>query len=283
MSQIARVFAVLNLVLAAGFLFAAGTFLGTKADYIAQLNTEKDAHRATEARLQAELTKRDADIANLTTNNAGLREQKSTLEATIAGQKAQLEANATELSNKNVQITNLTNDIASLTDVNRRQGDDKNRLVEENNKLRTDIAAAQAAEREAKAAETLAKSTIIERENTIAQNERDLTSSKNRIHELDLQVDWARGQGLDFTKFLKMEPIHDARVIAYDSGMKLAQFNVGSKQGVARGYTFDVVRGDRYIGRVVIDQVYENTSAGKLQMAAEGQAPMVGDRGTTTL
>jgi predicted nucleic acid-binding Zn-ribbon protein len=283
MSQIARVFVVLNLVLAAGFLFAAGTFLGVKADWVAKYQAEKEAHNKDNTANSQTITQLNAQIQDLTAQNNALKESKSGLESTAAQQKTTIETLQAELSTKNTQIAGLTNDVASATDAVKRGQDEIKRLGDKNVELTAAVAAAQKAEQEAKAAETTAKATIVERDNSIAGLEADKKKLEDLNHEKALIIEWARNQGVDIAKAIKMEPINDARVVAFDSGMKLVQFNVGSKVGVAKGYVIDVVRGTNYIGRVRIDQVYGDHCAGTLEVAAPGQSPMVGDRGTNTL
>ena len=60
--------------------------------------------------------------------------------------------------------------------------------------------------------------------------------------------------------------------------------NLGSNAGVKLGYVFDIVRGGSYVGRIVIDQVYANNSAGKITIRSKtGSTPQPGDRATTAL
>lgn len=282
MSQIARVFVVLNLVIAAGFLFAAGTFLGVKADYIKQLTDEKELRTKDNDAKERTITQLRAQVEDLTQQNNALKEAKSQQETAAAERKARVEALEAEASTKNTQIAGLTADVASLTDAVKRHEDAVRKTNEKNLELVASVAAAQKAEQEAKAAETSAKATIVERDNTIASNERDIKKLTDLNHEKDLVIDWAREHGLDITKAVKMEPV-EARVIGVDMGLKLVQFNVGANQKVAKGYTIDVVRGTTYVGRVRIDQVYGDSCAGQIMFAKEGEAPMVGDRGTNTL
>lgn len=283
MSQIARVFAVLNLVLAAGFLFAAGTFLGVKADYIKQLKDEKDAHAKDNAARDQKITERDASVSELTTRNSELAQKNAALEAKNAELKARVEQGESEAATKNTQISALTNDVASATDAVKRGQDEIKRVTDKNLELVAAVKTAQENEKTAKEAETLAKATIVDRDNAIAGLEREKKTLEDMNHEKGLIIEWARNVGgLDLSKAMKMDPV-EARVIGVDQGLKLVQFNVGTKGNVAKGYTIDVVRGSTYIGRVRIDQVYGDTCAGTLMYAKEGESPMVGDRGTNTL
>jgi uncharacterized coiled-coil protein SlyX len=282
MSQIARVFAVLNLVLAAGFLFAAGTFLGTKNDWIKKLDDEKVAHATdnrTKDQRNAELT---ASLSEITGANTALKEKNAAVDAKNVEQKARIEALEAELATKNTQIAGLTNDVASTTDAVKRGQDELKRVTDKNLELVSAVKTAQDNEQKAKQAETTAKGTIVERDNAIAALEREKKTLEDKSHEQALIIEHARTQGVDIGKALKMDPV-DARVIGVDQNLRLVQFNAGSNQKVAKGYTIDVVRGGTYIGRVRIDQVYPDSSAGTLMYAKPGEAPMVGDRGTNTL
>lgn len=283
MSQIARVFAVLNLVLAAGFLFAAGTFLGVKADYIKQLDAEKTSRTNDNTKNNQKIVELGGSISDLTTRNSELTQKNASLETKVTEQKARIEQTESENATKNGQISGLTKDVESSTDAVKRGQDEIKRVTDKNLELVAAVKTAQENEKSAKEAETAAKATIVERDNAIAGLERDKTTLEGMNHEKSLIIEWARNVGgLDLSKAMKMDPV-DARVIGVDQGLKLVQFNVGSKANVAKGYTIDVVRGNTYIGRVRIDQVYGDTCAGTLMYAKDGESPMVGDRGTNTL
>jgi septal ring factor EnvC (AmiA/AmiB activator) len=282
MSQIARVFAVLNLLFAAGFLFAAGTFLGVKADWIEKHAAEVKAHEKDNADKDATIKTLEADRQDRERQIAALKEEKAKSDATASERRARIEQLETEAADKNRINNTLASDIASLNDSVKRGQDEIRRLTDKNLELVANVAAAQKAEQEAKAAETVAKATITERENTIEAKEKEIHRISVENHEKSLIIDWAREQGVDIAKAVKMEPVN-GQVIGVDLGMKLVQFNVGANHKVAKGYKMDVVRGGKYIGRVRIDQVHGDFSAGVLELTAPGESPMVGDRGTTTL
>jgi hypothetical protein len=282
MSQIARVFAVLNLVLAAGFLFAAGTFLGAKSDYMKQLVDERTGRAKDVSTRDISIATLNTSVSEVTTANNALKEKNTQLETKVGEQKARIEALEAENATKNTQVAGLTNDINSMADAVKRGQDETKRVTDKNLELVAAVKVAQENEQKAKGGETTAKGTIVEKDNAIAALERDKKKLEDDNAEKARIIEWARESGLDIGKAVKMDPV-DARVIGVDVGLKLVQFNAGSNQKIAKGYTIDVVRGNTYIGRVRIDQVYGDTSAGTLMYVKEGQTPMVGDRGTNTL
>jgi hypothetical protein len=126
MSPIGRVFIVLNLVLAGGFVYVSGTYLQKQHNYKDQLTKEQEAHTVTK-------TEKDRQIAELTTERNTFENAKISTETRIG-----------ELSNAN----------AGLTDENKRLAQQLANIEGQVSQL---VAAAQAANTESKAAFAQAK------------------------------------------------------------------------------------------------------------------------------
>jgi uncharacterized protein (DUF3084 family) len=283
MSQLARMFVVLNFLLAAGFLYAAAMFLGINHEWKKKHDTmNKDLTQARE-----DARKREKDLQ---TRVEELTRESSTLKEDNAGTKATAarltEANATAEKDKKTKEADFTKEQANLASANenlKRANEELAKRTEEANKLRTDAATAQAAERKANEELEKAKTEIRNRDNSIAELEKGKTEMTGKIEELEIVKKIAIDNGVDITNLLAKAPISNAQVIGVDMGMKLVQVNAGTAQKVARGTTLDIVRGSSYIGRIKIDQVYPNSAAGTLYIAAPGQTVQVGDRATNTI
>jgi uncharacterized protein (DUF3084 family) len=283
MSQLARMFVVLNFLLAAGFLYAAAMFLGLNHEYKKKneaLNVQMTRERD-EAQKESKTQKTRID--ELMRESSTLKENGSGLQATNAQlQKSNQELAAT-IKQRDADLAKEQGNVASANANLQRANEELSKRTDEANKLRADAAAAQAAERKANEEFEKAKTEIRNRDNTIADLEKTKTDMGGKIEELEIVKKLAQDGGIDLTQVLRSAPIADAKVIGYDDSMKLVQVNAGSAQKVARGMTLDIVRGSSYIGRIKIDQVYPNSAAGTLVIPAPGQTVQVGDRATNTI
>jgi predicted membrane protein len=283
MSQLARMFVVLNFLLAAGFLYAAAMFLGLNHEY----KKKNEALSVQMTREHDEAQKREKDqkgrIDDLTKESQTLKENGSGLQATNAQLKDQNDKLTAQLKEKDAIIAKEQGNVASAQDGMKRANDELAKRTEEANKLRTDAATAQGSERKANEDLEKAKTEIRNRDNTIGELEKTKTDMTAKIDELEIVKKIAQDAKVDLSQVINSAPIPDAKVIGYDADMKLVQVNAGSTQKVARGTTLDIVRGSSYIGRIKIDQVYPNSAAGTLFIAAPGQTVQVGDRATNTI
>jgi len=283
MSQIARVFVVLNLILAAGFMCVAASFLGYQADYKAKLEAEQKMHAADKATAEAQAANQKKEIERLQADLGATKEKASNLETKNSSLTGEKESLTTDKTNKDAQIAQLTKNIESVNETMKRMQDERAALTTSNTKLMQDIQAAQGNERKANEELAKAKDSILTGENKLSDLQKAHTSLQDAKHEADLLIEIARKKGVDLTGLVAMEPIADARVIGVDMGLKLIQVNVGSNRKVSKGYVFDLVRGSSYIGRFNVDQVYDTTAAGTLTILKPGETVTVGDVALNTL
>jgi len=282
MSQVARVFVVLNLLLAAGFMFAAATFVALNNDYKKQLDTEQKAHRADNdaaARKAAEL---DARISDLTARNSALTEQNGELTRGGKEKDTQIESLNGQIKQKDTQIADLTRTNGEHATAVQNLRGDVARLVEANTNL--DKAQREAMDKQLvaeKALDDLRKEKLAA-DNTIADHEKTIAKQGNSIKEKDAMIEFAKQRGMVFDGFINMPAVTGA-VVNADNSMKLVVANLGATQGVVRGASLDIVRGATYIGRFRVDTVSPNSCAGLIELVSPGQQVMVGDRVTNTL
>ncbi|MEE2714263.1 MAG: hypothetical protein VX913_15945 [Planctomycetota bacterium] len=282
MSQVARVFVVLNLVIAAGFLFAAATFLALNNDYKNQLEAEKKVHADDNQARDLKIGQLNDEVKSQQSQISALREQTSQKDGTISTQNTQIQSLQGDKSN-------LTAENASLIEANRAHADAVAKLQDDNKGLR-DSNGTLATENRAKtkeaadavAAKEAADKGIEDLKTAIHGHEKTITAQTESLSEKDLLIAYAKQKGVDFEK-IQMAPNMSGHVVNADNGLRLVQVNIGKSKGMVRGAVLDVVRGDTYIGRVRIDTVFDNQSAGLLTIMADGQSVMVGDRVTNTL
>lgn len=282
MSQVARVFVVLNLLVAAGFLFAAATFLALNNDYKEKLAAEQKAHAEDNQAKDLEISKLNDEIKSKDGQNQALREQVGNKDGIIASQNTQIQS--LEANNKAKDAS-----IAALTTANSEHAKMQQTLQASVTDWRAKAEAFAAEARtktdEAKAAiaaKEAAEKMIEDQKATIHGHEKTIAAQKESISNLELMKSYAISKGVDFEKIQLIGPLA-GHVVAADNNLKLVQINIGKDKGVVRGAVLDVVRGSTYIGRLEIDTVMDNHAAGLMTIMKDGQSVMVGDRVTNTL
>lgn len=282
MSQVARVFVVLNLLVAAGFLFTASTFLAVKQDYKTQLETEKAAHTKTKSEHATVKQQLETELAAAEAVRVAAREQKAAFEAENGRLTTQLKAQTGQISTKDTQISELNGNFSRLEETARRQGEFVTKLTADRDKAFGDAREARTAEKEARSALAAEQANSRDLDNKVKAKDRELVAANTKIKDQDMMIDFARTKGVSFGKLVLMKRLNGAVTVA-DNATRIAMINVGKAQGVERGYVFDVVRGSDYIGRIEVDEVYENTSACTIKLLADGAMVKAADIATTTL
>ncbi len=89
--------------------------------------------------------------------------------------------------------------------------------------------------------------------------EQDLASANRRVEKAILS-----GQLLDDSP---VQPSLQAQVLAVRNDVGLVMISVGSKQDVKPGFVFTITRGNKYIGKVMIDVVYPEMASAKIDPA----------------
>lgn len=285
MSPIAKLFTVINVVLA-------GVFLGWAANSLSTTASWKEKH--------------DKVVAEKLTVEKALGEERSKLVA----EKQQLEAARTAL---------LGERDSALSDVERLQGQvgDEER---KNNEMRGDVAKiaasidnltaqnkqlaeardrAQQAARDAEkakedavagqsAAELKAgdlETALHTAEGTVADLEKSNTSLKKEVDSLNTNLaalaDYTGAVISDFTPM----PLIEGRVldVAMNVQPGLIAINKGKADGVKQGYTFEVYDGKTYKGQARVEYVHENVCSALILRAVDGQKIRQGDAASTRL
>jgi hypothetical protein len=280
MSQVARVFVVLNLLLAVGFLFAASTFLAMNNDYKDKLKKEVAGRESDNKAKDSEITQLKGQITNLEGLNRTLSEQKNNLEGSNTGLQSTVASLESETKNKDAQLAQAQRNVNESTVATQALNADKNSLTEALTAKNAEAREKTAQATQALADLTAAQERIVALENEVANQEASIAKFKTEISDKNIQLEYAAGKGIDFSALILTTPLHGQVVTANSD---IAMLNLGSSAGVKLGFVFDIVRGDSYVGRVVIDQVYANNSAGKITLRSAGRAPQPGDRATTAL
>ena len=108
MSQIARVFVVLNLILAAGFMCVAGAFLGHQADWKGKHEKEVKDRAAEKANLEQQLNASKREVERLNGDLTSTKEKSSNFEGANGRLDSENKTLKTQISDKDTQIAPRT-------------------------------------------------------------------------------------------------------------------------------------------------------------------------------
>jgi hypothetical protein len=278
MNQVARVFVVINLFLAAGFLMAAATFLkqttnwkvlhGESVSERERTVTSKDAEIA---KLRSEIATYNSDLQQSRNKVSSLEQDKSDLSTRLksaedgkatAEQSTEREQGAVRIAASAVEA--MKGEIA--------------KLAEQVDRYKSDAVAAQK-ERDA------AVTAKADAEKLKDESERTGHGLEDTIKQLNLRITGLESTLATYTgtyppPVAKDQAVVEGTVIRYDPARNVVEINRGRKHNVTIGHQLDIVRGSNYIGEVLIDSVLDETSIGHVSLKNLGRQPQSGDTAT---
>lgn len=285
MSPIGRIFIVLNLILAAGFLAAASTLVAEGESWKEKHDTAVAEATAKQAELDEQISAlrvendtKSAEAASLRDERNDLTGDKDRLEGELNTLRTQLsEANQVNIKNSGA-ISDIQGTLASVESA-KDQAVEARRTAE--NERDDALRSAQDAN---------SKSEDLSAQNSALQNEIDdlkgqLAAASKQNSSLETQL----ATLVDVTG-VSMEDIKATKLInasvlqaVYDVKPGLVALNVGAADGVERGYTFEVYNGAAYKGQVRVENVHDGMCTALILRVEDGQTIQSGDKASTRL
>lgn len=279
MNQVARVFVVINLLLSAGFLMAAATFLHQTQDWKKQYG-DKDAQLTAETdRLNSEIQNRDAEIKRLNDDLSTQKGKVTELDSQLADAKGRMNAAVEAKNSADREMQALiqrgnqdSSSLAELKDVNKsfeaRIDSYRNRAEEKTEEARV-----------AEVARSDAMKEVEDRDSQINDLQNQLDDTTKQLNDVSTRL--AAYVGAYPPPTLKDQPRIDGMVIRYDADANMVQVNKGRTDGVALGHMFDILHGNDYVGTVRITYLDDKTSVGHVHIKGlKGLMPVAGDKAT---
>ena len=279
MNAVARIFVVLNLLLAAGFLFAAATFLQQSTNWQKKHGEAEEAAMAAEAAstaqidklneqingLQSDLRSRGDELSALKNDNSDLQtrltaaqESRTTAEQNEQKLQGSVQTSSSELAKLTQQLT----DLESMID-----------------RYKEQTIAANSARDEAVRAKTVAVEEL--------QTERDnLHASTQEVERLNSEWEATKTTLASYAgnyppPAVKDRVRIDGQITQYNALANVVQINRGKNDGVALGHEFDIVRGGAFICTVKVDSVQAGSCIGHVtSVRVAGRKPQSGDAAT---
>jgi predicted nucleic acid-binding Zn-ribbon protein len=283
MSAIGRIFVILNLVLAAAFVGWAATSLAKGSEWMKQYDTEKAAHEATKAELQKQLDDRQNTLNAERTQKDKFREERDGFQS----ERDRLTKDLEEARRANDQlrgdVSKIQETLGAYNSTIAQITAAKDAAVQKQMDLTSERDAAKADSEKAMLAQRDAQDGLKTAQAQIADLERNYTSAKEDISHKEAIIAQATAQGMDLTG--QAMPAISGRVLQVNSDLNpgLVMLNVGSEQGVKRGFTFQVYSGSTWKGQVRVENVQANMCSAVVLDLQKGQKIAQGDNAATHL
>ncbi len=290
MSLAGKIFAVISLVAAVFYAGITAALMSLQENYMEKFEHEKAAHDLSKqnAATEKKSTERQWD------QTKGELKRANESITTLRGQRDDNESGwrAAAALNKLAMavIGDQEDQIALLNTRNDRYNEDLKTIRGEADKKQARID-----ELDTKYKELLANRDALQDLLTTTQNSLtnattevkkltdDLTTANdilNRIKERDPE---AYAGFLKPVAEVRVKEVIRGKVTGVDKSLGLVIINIGQRHKVQKGYAFIVFRGDQYIGKVVVDEVFPDMAASHYDKPSMKDNVEVGDDVTTRL
>ncbi len=273
MSSMAKIFVVVNLILAVAVFGAAAALLGAQDDYKKALERASADFDKFRAEKEADITRLRKDAADQTLKASEAIAAKTSAESTLEGVRRE-SANLKSMNEQlNSSVETLTKDVSSLRDIIEADRASREKLSAEAKAAATDKMNLQKKWEEEVRARASADSTINDLNETI----QSLTAEKGDM-EKDLRnktfwLDKYRERHGDMVGTTGSA----GRVMSVRGN--LVVLSVGSKDKVSVGDVYSIRRGSTFVGQMKVTKVYADQAVGEFddRFTGPGQAPQAGD------
>ena len=287
MSLLAKVFIVLQTILIMVYLGLTGALYQHRRDW-------RTSYQKLKGRYSTMVSRSAKEIEALRNFVSAKNQLITAKENEITFLKSQLDAaireaqqRGSELSAEKSRTTKLeaeqTNDRATI----RGLGDQNTKLSSQNTTLKGDLD-------KATSRREIAEGQVARLTNLTGQLEADLGSlretfagTRKKLREKELLIAMAENQGVNFASLLPGPPVPaiDGQVLAVKPDVKpaLVLLSVGADEKVEAGFQFSVYRGNKFIGKVVVERVLRDSAGCRVIFTAEGESVQSGDTAATRL
>lgn len=263
MSTLAKVFVVLNLLLAVAFLGAAAAFLGHSDNWRVKHDRLDGTSRAEIKNLSDEVKSRDTKINTLEGQvNAESKEREVAKkgETAISEAYAQLKKGYDE-SNASYQNASRALLIAQETIKNGRALVDQ--LQAERQALTDKLRTAQDYETAATTAKNNAENALELATNQLQDANTKLTTVEGELQRARFKIEGivAGNPGIDVSN---EQPAQSGKILQADNEANIVVISLGSEDGVKTGFKYTVSRGSSFVAQIQITNVQTKSAAGRV-------------------
>ena len=285
MSPIAKLFIVLNIVLAGVFLGFAAKALNTESSFKSQFDSEKKLYDDLTTSASTEKSKLIADKAEIEKTRDAMQGERDAARAEIERLKNQVadqERSNNEMRGSVDKIAKSIDDVMAKSNALSDARDKAVQAQRDAEKARDEAVAARAAA-DAKAGDLETK--LHSSEGTVADLEKTSTSLKKEVDKLNTNLaSLQAATNTNLGEIVSMPQI-EGRVLEVSSAVEpgLVSINKGTADGVKRGFTFEIYDGKTYKGQARVEYVHDNSCSALLIRPVPGQKIHQGDSAATRI
>lgn len=285
MSPIAKLFIVLNIVLAGVFLGFAAKALNTESSFKSQFDSEKKLYDDLTTSAGTEKSKLIADKAEIEKARDAMQGERDAARAEIERLKNQVadqERSNNEMRGSVDKIAKSIDDVMAKSNALSDARDKAVQAQRDAEKARDEAVAARAAA-DAKAGDLETK--LHSSEGTVADLEKTSTSLKKEVDKLNTNLaSLQAATNTNLGEIVSMPQI-EGRVLEVSSAVEpgLVSINKGTADGVKRGFTFEIYDGKTYKGQARVEYVHDNSCSALLIRPVPGQKIHQGDSAATRI
>jgi len=273
MSSMAKIFVVVNLILAVAVFGAAATLLGAQDDYKKALEKATTDFAKFQSVKEADITRLNKELADQQGKASEALAAKNNAEGTLEGVRKENADLKSTNEKMNSSVETLSKEVSSLRDIIEADRASREKLSMEAKSSTTDKLNLQKKWEEEVRARASADSQIADLNETV-QNmaaekgdmDKDLRNTKFWLDKYrERYGDMVGGQG------------SAGRVLSVRGN--LVVLSVGSQDKVAIGDVYSIRRGSTFVGQMKVTKVYKDQAVGEFddRFTGPGQAPQAGD------
>jgi hypothetical protein len=285
MSPIAKLFTVLNVVLAGVFLGFAARALNTESSFKTRYDAEVKLHEELKSATSTEKSKLLADKAEIEKARDAMLGERDASRAEVERLKNQVadqERTNGEMRGSVDKIAKSIDDVMAKSNALSDARDKAVQAQRDAEKARDEAVAARAAA-EGKAGELETK--LHSTEGSVADLEKTTPSQKKEIETLNTELaSLVAATGVKASDFVSMPQI-EGRILDVATNIEpgLVAINKGEADGVKRGFTFEIYDGKTYKGQARVEYVHPNSCSALMIRPVAGQKIKQGDAAATRL
>jgi uncharacterized coiled-coil protein SlyX len=282
MSGLAKAFVVINLILALFFLGASATLFQTQENWKKVAESGEKSLKDLKGQAQAQKETLEGKISSNERNIAGLENERAVLETL----KQDLENQNGSLSNDKSELQARVNTLESqIAQQDQHLRDKDNALAQKDEsieRLSSEVADATEAQKKAVQAAQRALLDKQQLEESLAQTSIELADARKELGDKSLLLAGLENAGVQIPEIgVQIAPKISGVVVAVRDGIVV--LSVGRDDLVKEGYEFTIYEGDRFIGKVKVENVLGDMSGARVLFTEENESIRVGNRASTRL
>jgi colicin import membrane protein len=285
MSTIAKIFTVLNVILAAAFLGWAASAVTTNNEFKENLAKEQAAHNETKKLLGDDKSTLAAKLKESDDARTRLAQQVEDAKAENQRVDNENKGNASKLETIEADYKKIAGTLEGMQADSKAAHEAQVKAQAAQHDAESKAKEATTAQLAADAKASALDGELIAAKEEIAAKEKALASAEKEREKVKTQLDTVVQATHFDLKEVQAMPLIEGSVIAILLGVEpgFVSINRGESAGVKRGFTFELYQGSTYKGQARVEYVQPDTCSAVLVRKVKGETIRQGDGAATRL